>query len=249
MPLTRRRSERPITELSDKALKQRIREAQRVVEAIPDKPPHAEMQTHLAVADAAVRDRKAASAELDRRAQAREQARQEARAAAMRHSARLRARSPQAKALDIVAGFAHPEVIGVTLTPSRLTDAEGEDLLALARRRRGDDPEAGPLSDDEERRYLTLVGTAAGTPDLFERKRCASAPRRRSSTRCVRPARHPQAEDLVAAVLADADLSTVSASAPPRRDRARRLGRRARRHGRAHLRVRQHLRAARARSR
>lgn len=55
-------------------LRRKIAEANRVIEALPDRPPHSEIAKHLAVLDAAARERATAAAELDRRAQARTQA-------------------------------------------------------------------------------------------------------------------------------------------------------------------------------
>ena len=57
--LTRRR-ERPVTELTEKQLRRRIADASRVIESIPDSPPHTEMAKLLAVMEGAARDRQAA---------------------------------------------------------------------------------------------------------------------------------------------------------------------------------------------
>lgn len=118
----------------------------------------------------------------------------------------LNERSPQVKALDAVSAFGHPELAGETLNASRLDAAEGAELHALARRRRGDDVEAGPLGDDEERRYERLVGMAAEDEGLFARKRSETAEAEKLDALRRAERRHPQAEDLVAALLAEQDL-------------------------------------------
>jgi hypothetical protein len=77
-----------------------------------------------------------------------------------------RRREPGRKAARRLLAFAHPELIGATLDSSRLDVAEGEELFELVEQRL-----AGTLSGRKEKRYERLVGTLAGEPALFERKR------------------------------------------------------------------------------
>ena len=83
------------------------------------------------------------------------------------------------------------------------TTREAKELLDLARRRRGDPAEGGPLTADEGNRYKGLVEQAAGEPGLFERRRAERAEAAKLATLQVAERRHPQAYDLVAAVMSD----------------------------------------------
>jgi hypothetical protein len=75
-------------------------------------------------------------------------------------------REPARKAAKLVASFAHPELRGLTLTPSRLSDGEGEDLLALVT-----DRCEGDLSGRRENRYRRLAGRLAGDEQAFDQAR------------------------------------------------------------------------------
>jgi hypothetical protein len=79
---------------------------------------------------------------------------------------RRKAQDPARKAIGRIRDFAHAELIGSSLDVSRLSEAEGLELLALTGERF-----EGELSKRKERRYRALVGTLAGDVDLFERKR------------------------------------------------------------------------------
>ena len=201
MQLTRRR-ERPVGELSDKTLRQRIVAARKVIDALPDSPPHTEMATHLAVAEAAARDRQAAEAELARRRAAQKQAEKDAALAPFRRGQLLGKRSLQARALDAVARCADPELHGETLTAARLSEAEGKELLALARRRLdGETPDAA-----ETERFEALAGRAAGDEGLFERRRAEQAETEKLEALQAAERRLPMADSLVAACMAEDDL-------------------------------------------
>jgi hypothetical protein len=76
--------------------------------------------------------------------------------------------------LGPVTGFAHWELQGEKLAGSRLSEAELDELNELVKRRRAlvkGVQSAEVLTDKEIARYEALVGTAAGDPQLFERKR------------------------------------------------------------------------------
>lgn len=75
-------------------------------------------------------------------------------------------REPARKAAKRLLAFAHPELVGARLDASRLSIKQGEELLELVEQRR-----AGELSGRKQKRYEGLVGTLAGEPALFERKR------------------------------------------------------------------------------
>ena len=203
MPLTsRRRSERPVTELSDVALKQTITDASRVIDSIPDSPPAAEMAKHLAVAEAAARDRQAAESELARRRQAAKQAEKDAALAPLRRAQRLGTRSVQQRALEAVALCANRELVGETLIATLISAEEGEELRRLARRRL----DGETLDEAEIARYETLAGKAASDEGLFERKRAQRVEAEKLVALRAAARKHPQAEDLLAAVLSDGFL-------------------------------------------
>ena len=125
----------------------------------------------LPTLQAASQDRQVAQAELDRR----KHVEKDALNAEFRRRVQASARPVQGKALDAVVAFVHPELAGVSLSPARLDDAEAKELLNLARRRRGDDEERGPLDANEEARYVELVEQAAAEPGLFERRNAERA--------------------------------------------------------------------------
>jgi hypothetical protein len=197
MNLTRRRKQRPLAELSDDALRQKITDAHRTIERMPDRPAHDAIPRLRLDMEAAARAGAAAQAELDRRAEAEK----EALGADLRRRVRRSQRSAQVKALDLVAAFAHPELAGTALSPTRLDDSDAAELLDLAQRR--SDREEEPLDADAEQRYEQLVEQAAGAPGLFERKRTEAVVRDKLNEYRTAERRHPQADDLVAAVMAD----------------------------------------------
>jgi hypothetical protein len=204
MPLTRRR-ERPVTELSDKQLERQVRDADRVLARLPDRAPDGrEAARLLPVLERASQTRQAATDELARREHERTRAEQEERLAPLRRAqqraARQAGRSVQLRALDEVAPLAYPEIAGMTLVATRLTVEEGENLLRLARRRIDGEE---PLSEDEIATYETLVGRAAGDDDLFARRRTERHEEEKLAALQAAERRHPQAEDLVAAVMSD----------------------------------------------
>ena len=196
---TRRRSERPLTELSDTALGQRIADARKVIERLPDSPPHAEIDKHLAVAEAAARDRQAASAELARRQQAEKDAKVEPVRRALEQAQRNAHKSVPLRALELVARFRHHELADETLVASRLDEEEGRELVKLASRLL----EGETLDDTETARYEKLVGKAAGDEGLCARKRAERAEADKLDALRAAERRHPQADDLVAAVMSD----------------------------------------------
>ena len=75
-------------------------------------------------------------------------------------------REPARKAARKLLAFAHAELAGASLNVERLREAEGVELLALVEERYD-----GELSGRKLKRYERLVGTLAGEPALFERKR------------------------------------------------------------------------------
>ena len=83
------------------------------------------------------------------------------------------ARQPVVSALRFAVARAHPELTGATLAADRLSETEAEELVALVKRVRRlvFEEDAEPLSDPEIARYETLMGAAAGDPELFARKR------------------------------------------------------------------------------
>lgn len=115
---------------------------------------------------------------------------------------------PIRKALDFVTARAHPELAGRALAPDRLTEEEGEQLVELVANARALALEEGaePLSEAEQKRYEVLVGTAAGEPELFAKKREEGAAKAKIAQLAKARKRHPQAENLVAAVLGDPRL-------------------------------------------
>ncbi len=62
---------------------------------------------------------------------------------------------------------------GETLVAANLTEDDATVLETLVKRRRriASDEHAEPLTDDEKREWERILGTAAGDPELFERKR------------------------------------------------------------------------------
>lgn len=81
---------------------------------------------------------------------------------------RAKRREPVRKALKLVEG--HPELSGMTLDTSRLTDEQGIELLALASERA-----EGELPARKERRYEALMEVLAGSPGIFEQARQQAA--------------------------------------------------------------------------
>lgn len=201
MPLIARR-EKPIAEASDRELRKRAAAAQRMILELPDAPGSREVSRHLATLHAAAKQRDAALGELDRR----ERAKLDAANAEFRRRVQASQRPIAAKALEAVTAFGHPELAGTTLDPARLDNAQAAELLALARRRRGDDDTQAGLDPVDEARYLGLVELAAGEDNLFARRRAekAEAEKREMLEKAAR--RLPQAESLIAALMAEHDL-------------------------------------------
>ena len=82
---------------------------------------------------------------------------------------------PAAAALQVVATFGHPELMGATLTAGNLTDEEGIELAVLARQATEDGDQ---FSDDERAgRYERLLGKCAGNESLFAERRREEAAR------------------------------------------------------------------------
>lgn len=75
-------------------------------------------------------------------------------------------REPARKAARALLAFADPALVGARLDASRLTPAEGKELLALVELRR-----SGELSGRKRARLEKLAGTLAGEPALYERRR------------------------------------------------------------------------------
>ena len=90
----------------------------------------------------------------------------EARQAEQAKQAERKAREPGRKACRNLVTFADPELRGRMLSSSRLSTAEGVELLALV-----EDRIAGTLGTRQRKRYEQLVGIAAGDPGLFEAAR------------------------------------------------------------------------------
>jgi hypothetical protein len=206
MPLTRRR-ERPVAELSDKQLTRTIRDTEHVIATMPDAPDGREAARLLPVLEGASQKRQAATVELARREHERTRAEEAERLApvrrAMERARRQAGRSVQLRALDEVARFAHVEVVGTKLVAERLTTEEGEELLRLAARRAEG---KNPLNETELARYETLVGHAGDDDDLFARRRAERREEEKLAALRAAERRHPQAADLVAAVMSDPTL-------------------------------------------
>ena len=64
----------------------------------------------------------------------------------------------------------------------------------------------GPLDASEEARYVSLVEQAAGEPGLFERRNAERAEQEKLAALKAAERRLPQAESLLAAVVAEPDL-------------------------------------------
>ena len=199
MPLIARRRDKPLDQLSDRDLHRRVDNARKIIEGLPDRPPHAELARHHATLDAAAQDRAAAQAELDRR----EQAEKASLHATFHRRVQASQRTVHVKALDLVAAFGHAELAGAKLNPSRLDDTEAKELLALARRRRGDHEQGGPLIEDAERRYIELVEQAAAEPGRFGRKQAEAVEREKFAALEAAAVRDPRRESITAAVLGD----------------------------------------------
>lgn len=202
------RKSKSVEKLSDRQLEREIRTADRVIAGLPDTPADgSEAARLLPVLKGASHARQAAAAELARREHERTQAEQEQRLAPLRHAVerakRQAGRSVQLRALDEVARFSHRELAGVTLVADKLTTEEGEELLRLAVRRADGEK---PLDADQLARYETLVGRAAGDDGLFARRRAELAAEDKLARLRAAERRHPQAESLVAAVMADETL-------------------------------------------
>jgi hypothetical protein len=201
MSLTRRR-EKPLSELSDKALMRKIADANRSIERVPDRPPHSELATHLGVMEAAGRERKAARQELARR----EQAAKDAKDAPIR---RVIEKAQERREVGRAAGSR-------TRRPLPASRTRGRD----ARRRpthRGRRPRTAQARCTAARRRATphRRGTAPlrdacceddGRPGHLRartnRASRAGEARRASS----RPAASPQAADLLAATAGDPEV-------------------------------------------
>ena len=199
MPLIARRRDKPLDQLSDRDLHRRVDNARKIIEGLPDRPPHAELARHHATLDAAAQDRAAAhQAEVDRR----EQAEKASLHATFHRRVQASQRTVHVKALDLVAAFGHAELAGAKLNPSRLDDTEAKELLALARRRRGDHEQGGRCTG-RQRRYIELVEQAAAEPGRFGRKQAEAVEREKFAALEAAAVRDPRRESITAAVLGD----------------------------------------------
>jgi hypothetical protein len=95
------------------------------------------------------------------------------------------------------------ELADETLVAARLTEDEGRELLKLAARRLEGEQ---PLTDEELHRYETLVAKTTDDPDIFERGRTEKAEQEKRDALRAAQRRHPQADDLLAATMADPEL-------------------------------------------
>lgn len=197
MALIRQRP-KPLAEMSDRQLRKRMADAQRALDALPDRPPLGQIESLLAQADKAAAYGRAARDELARRARREE----DARMAPLRRGQLLGKRSGTLKALDVVAQCGDSELQGETLVADRLTDDEAQELVLLARRRRNGDT----LSDADVAAFEQLAGRAAGDEGLYARKRAEREEKAKLAALRRAERAHPQSSSLVAAILSDPDL-------------------------------------------
>jgi hypothetical protein len=170
----RTKSDKPLGELSEKALKQRIVRAERTHGEIEASDPvhvvrEGKADENIERGEQAVETVLRAQAELARRAEKREQTERNARFALAR-----RRPHPASKPLPYVASRGHLELRGCTIEVGRLTEDEGRELDDLVKRLKTlqtEEPEAKPLSEAEQDRYEAIVGKAAGYERLFETRR------------------------------------------------------------------------------
>jgi hypothetical protein len=188
MAVTSPRSEKPVSDMGNRALGQHIsRERKKLAELGTVELSGPELRAgkgdeHLAEMNAVGASIQAAEAERDRR-----------RAMSVdsgTHGLRLRARremeqrrkqpNPVASALGKVRAFAHPELLGAKLDTSRISPDEGEELKALILQRwnaTADPPVAESLTAAQEKRYERLLGNLAGNERLFGERRKQAAQR------------------------------------------------------------------------
>jgi hypothetical protein len=176
MSLTRTRSvEKPLEELSDRALKQQVRRAEQTLRVI-DAADAAELarlrktDEYIARGEQAVETVETARAELKRRATLSTIERMPL-VRQLRDSTRRE--HPATKALRSVTRFSHRELIGERLDAARLNPEEASELDALVTRRLkvAFEEKVEPLTDQETAAYERLVGKAAGNSMMFEQKR------------------------------------------------------------------------------
>jgi hypothetical protein len=180
MAIAKPRAEKPIPEMNDKLLGQHIaRGRKKLAELVALEVSSQELRAGkgeeiLAEARAVRATVEAAEAERSRR-----QARPDTETIGLRLRARRameeRRRKPH-PAKDVIgkiARFAHPELVGWQPDIYRLTAEEGQELVALVRRKwaASEQPGAEPLTAKQEKRYEKLVGKVAGNEGLFTEKR------------------------------------------------------------------------------
>jgi hypothetical protein len=171
----------PIEELTDRALRDRLRRAERTLAeaASADARELArwrKTESTLRKAEAAVRTRDEARAELARRAEQDERAERQTFRLRLRGLGHPRDRvkagpHPGAAALRAVARLGHPELDGASLRAANLTTEEGAELAGLVKKMRNASEEREQLSATERGRYESLLGKAAGNANLFAKRR------------------------------------------------------------------------------
>jgi hypothetical protein len=159
---------RDLEDVSDRELRRRVRKADERFAALDASPEASrevveEMETALQVIEAGSTElRRRRTQEVIAALPARRRLRDELDA----QDARRRELKPARDAVAALRYSVPPEVQGRILDPTKLSHAEGKELLALVRLRSD-----GGLSADEQERFGELLGAMTGNADLFAQAR------------------------------------------------------------------------------